>query len=1042
MWLTKIGIRRPVLMAMAWVALGVLGLRFLAGLPLELLPNIEFPVVVVATIYPGAGPQEVETLITKPIEEATATVAGIRTISSSSQENLSLVQIQFVLGTGLDSATGAIREKLEAVRATLPRDARAPVVQRFSFSAFPIMSVSVTGSRTPQQLRDLADNTLKGRLEQISGVASVSVVGGEEREIQVNVDRDRLQAYGLSIAQVSAALVQENLNAPAGSITEGRRQVAVRALGEFRTLQDIRDARVPLLTGGSVRLADVATVADTVADRSQISRFNGNESVGLFVVRASDANTVAVADAVKRELARIEREYPDLAVAVVNDQSVFTRDAVNDVFLALVLGALLAVVIVFFFLHDAPSTFIISLALPTSLLSAFIVIAAFGFSLNFFTMLGLSLAIGILVDDSIVVLENINRHRAAGELPSEAALNGRAEIGLAAVAITLVDVVVFVPVAFSGGITGQLLKPFGLTVATVTLFSLFAAFTLTPMLAARWLRRRTADGEHRGSFTARLFAPADRFYQSLDRLYEGVLRWALGHRGAVILAGVLALVLVVPLMARLGFEFIPTPDQGLITATIEMPAGTNLATTDAVTHQVEARLRQTPEVQDILASVGTAGEFAASGPQFANLIVRLRPKSERRRSDQDVLRELQRDPAATAFPGAKVVYAGAGVAGPGSPVNIRIAGPDLRQLNRVAAQVAERIRAVPGARDVDVSSRIGRPEQQVLIDRVRASTLGLSTAQISGILRNAVEGSTDAKYRSGGQEYPIRVRMTDNDRRLTTDDVPDVLLATVAGRPIYLKDVASVVHGSGPTQIDRRDRQRLINVTANVEPGYFAGNVNSAALAAIRDIHPAGVSISAGGQAEFISESGSAIGIALLLAVLLVYILLSALFESTFTPFAIMLALPMAWVGGILALVLTGKSLSLVSAIGFVLLTGLVMKNSILLVDYTNTLRARGRNRNEAIQIAGPTRLRPVIMTTLAVILGSLPTAMQFGEGSELRAPLAIVVIGGLIWSTLLTLLVIPITYTLLDDFRGWVGRLFRRRAVEPAPGVAEGAGR
>ncbi|MDR7568309.1 MAG: efflux RND transporter permease subunit, partial [Armatimonadota bacterium] len=644
------------------------------------------------------------------------------------------------------------------------------------------------------------------------------------------------------------------------------------------------------------------------------------------------------------------------------------------------------------------------------------------------------------VDDSIVVLENIHRHLERGELPAEAAYNGRSEIGLAAVAITLVDVVVFVPLALSGGIFGQLLRPFGLTVATVTLASLFAAFTLTPMLAARWLRRRTRHEEPRGG-ASRLFAPLDRFYAWLDGNYRALLSWALHHRAWVVLLGVLSVAFVFPLASRLGTEFLPSVDQGVFTVRLELPAGTNLRTTEAAARRVEAVLRRIPEVETVITNVGTSGQPTQTGPQFAQLLVRLR--EDRRRTDREIVAQLQRDPEANGIPGARVVYAVGNVAGPISPVEVRVRGEDLGLLTRTADRIADRLRGVPGIRDVDISVRLGRPEVQVYIDRERATELGLSTALIAGALRNALEGNVDVKFRAGEKEVPVRVRMVRDGRALRPEDLPDVLLVTVRGRPVYVRDVARIELGTGPTRIDRRNRQRVVSVTANLEPGYFAGNVNRAASRAIADIRPPGATVELGGQAEQIVEAGGTFLFALVLGVVLVYILLAALFESTFTPFAIMLALPLAWVGGILALLLTGKSLSMVSAIGFILLTGLVMKNSILLVDYTNTLRARGLPRTEAVVEAGPTRLRPVIMTTLSVILGSLPVALEFGKGSELRSPLAWSVIGGLVWSTLLTLVVIPVTYTLLDDFREWVAE--RARWLRSLPKVAshpEEAGR
>ncbi|MBM3450298.1 MAG: efflux RND transporter permease subunit, partial [Armatimonadetes bacterium] len=1004
MTLTRLSIRRPVLIAMAWLALGVLGLRFLSGMPVELLPNIGFPTLSILTVYPGAGPKEVETLITKPIEDAVGAVPGIDSIQSSSQEGVSLVVVSFVLGTNLDRASADAREKLDAIRATLPRDARQPSLQRFSFAADPILRLTMTSARSSQQFRDFVDNTLKARIDQISGVANVTVIGGDRREIQVNIDRDRLQAYGLGINVVSQLLVAENLNVPAGSISEGRRQYSIRALGEFRSVEEIRNLRVGMPGGGQVRLGDFAEVVDTVSERTQISRLNTHESVGIQIRKTNDANTIRVVGAVKAELGRIERDYPEVRVTVVYDQSVFVREAISDVFLALVLGALLAIVIVWLFLPDAISTFIISLSLPTSMLTSFIVISSFGFTLNFFTMLGLSLAIGVLIDDSIVVLENINRHIEMGETPTEAALNGRGEIGLAAVAITLVDVVVFVPIGIASGFIGQLFRPFALTIASVNVVSLFSAFTLTPMLAARWMRRRTSADAHRTGLAERF----ERVYKKWDNGYRGVLAWALGHRAIVLAIGLAAVVVVFPLSSRLGFEFISSPDQGIFGVTIEMPAGTNIETTDAVAKLVEKQLAARTDVEDVVTAVGTKN-LQQSGPQFANLIVKLVEKHHRQR-DTEIIRELQNDPAANRVPGAKIVYAPLGVGPPGAPLNLRVSGSDLDVLTRVAAQISDKVRAVPGTRNVDVSTRIGRPELQIVVDRVRAAEVGLTTGQITGVLRSSIEGNTDAKFRSGGEEYNIRLRMFDRGSKLDTQDVPDVLIGSVGGQPIYVRDVTRILNRTGPTQIDRLDRQRVVDVTGYIQAGFVSGNVVAAAQRAAREVPlPPGVRWTAAGEAEFLRESGETFAIALLLGIVLVYILLAALFESMFTPLAIMLMLPTALVGGILALLVTGKTLSMISAIGFVLLTGLVMKNSILVIDFTNTLRARGRSRLDALLEAGPTRLRPVLMTTLAVILGSLPTAWEFGEGAELRSPLAIAVIGGMIWSAWLTLLVIPV---------------------------------
>lgn len=1035
MGLTRLAITRPVVIVMMFAALCVLGFQSYRLMPVELFPRIDFPFVSVVTTYAGAGPREVETLISKPIEEAVSSLNGVRNVQSSSQEGLSVVGVEFKVGTDLDTSANEMRSRIEATRARLPREVQAPVLFKASVSSIPVLVLGISGSRPAFEIRQLAEDRIKDRLAKVGGVASVSIVGGQQREVQVEVDKTRLQAYGLSIMQVAQALIAENLNVPSGGIREGRQEYAVRTLGEFKALEDLANVRLPVAGGGSVLLHDVARVRAGFAERTALSRLNRQESVGMVILKQADANTVQVVDGIKGELARLERELPkDIIARVAYDQSTFLKESLDDVRLSLALGALLAVGVVYLFLHNLRSTAIIALAIPTSMLAAFTPLAFAGFSINMMTLLALALSTGILVDDSIVVLENIHRHLDLGELPRDAALNGRSEIGLAALAITFTDVVVFVPIAFMGGIVGQFFRQFGLTVATVTLFSLLVSFTLTPMLASRWFARR-----HRGDEVAahgvvgRIFGRFDAFYAGLDTRYRGVLAWALDHRWVIIVGGIVALLPVLLAAGFLGFEFLPSSDQGQFSVTIETPAGTNLTTTNRVVAQVEDILAKRPDIDAMFTTVGsTAGavNFGASrqGANSANIAITLVDRAKRKQSDKQIIAALRQETAG--IPGVKLRFETQGFGPGGAPVQIGVLGDDFDTLNRVATSLAERVKRVPGTLDVDTSWRVGRPELQVQVDRLRASSLGLTTGMVAATLRTAIQGATDTKFRTGGQEYDIRVRLPESDRQ-APEDVANILIAAPDGRPVYVKDIATVTSATGPTQITRRDRQRMVVVSASLAQGANFGTIQREITKQIADVPLTGVRLLWTGEAEQLAESSGQLGQALLLSIILVYILMAALFEGFLSPFIIMFSLPMALVGAILALLISGKTLSIISMIGIIMLMGLVTKNAILLVDYTNTLRARGHTRRDAIVEAGPMRLRPILMTTMAMIAGMTPTALGLGPGAEFRSPMAVAVIGGLIWSTLLTLLVIPVVYTFIDDLSRFISRGFRRQQLE-----------
>lgn len=1037
MWLTQISIKRPFFILMIVCALMVLGYQSLRKMPVALFPKVDIPYITIITVYPGAGPEEVEIKISKIIEDAVSSVSNIKSVKSMSYENVSVILMEFKVGTSLDVAASDVREKVEAVKIKFPKDAYSPTVSKVDIGAMPVVYLGMSGKRTAQEIRKIADDIVKDRLSKIPGVASVGISGGEIREIQVQVDKERLKAYNITILQVLQFLQAGNISLPAGSVKEERKEYSVRLVGEYKNVKDIEEQRIfvqnpdPRQQGVAfVKIKEIAEVKDTTKERDTYARLNKKESVGITVVKQSDANTVSVADGVKKELQQLKKGLPsDIEVGIFLDQSVFIKDALNEGYKSLLLGSLLACLIVFLFLHNLRATFIIALAIPTSIVATFIPVYFMGFNINMIVILAFALAVGILVDDSIVVLENIHRHLKNGETPEDAAFNGRTEIGLAAISITLVDVVVFVPIAFMPGIVGQMFKAFGLTVATATLFSLFMSFTLTPMLASRWFKREIGGGEEeqKGLLTP-IFKRFDNFYDNLDRKYRGVLDWALHHKFLVIIIGILSLVVVLPLTGKLGFQFTPEMDQGQFSITLEMPSGTSLKKTNEIAGEIEDFLsnrKKYPEVENIYTTVGgssTGGIIggSSSGSEIASISVKLVDYKKRERTTQQIVDETRNK--LNFLPDAKfTITSASGFGGSESPIEIELTGENMQELNEVAQNVKNVLMKTPGCIDVDTSWKIGKPEIQAKVNREKTIDLGLTTAQIAMALRYSIEGNTDLKFREGGDEYEIRVQLRAIDKD-NISDVGDIVVGNKLGVPVLLKDVADMSFTSGPTKIDRKNRQRMVLVTSNLKEGYAAGNVQREIDKKLKNVDLKNVARHYGGMIERMGESFSDLLSAMSVAILLVYMVMVALYNSLLYPFVVMFSLPLAIVGAIIALVITGKTLSIVTMIGMIMLVGLVTKNAILLVDYTNTLRGRGYKIDDAIKEAGPTRLRPILMTTLTMIFAMLPTAIATGGGGGFRAPMAIAVIGGLIWSTMLTLLVIPVVYTLFDAFARKLG--------------------
>ena len=1123
MWLTDVSIRRPIFIIMFVLALIVLGLQSRSRMPEELNPKMNFPYVTVITVYPGAGPNEIETLVSEPVEKAVGSIGNLRNVTSSSQNGMSTVSLEFELGTDLNAATADVRDKVSAMKGDLPKDVEEPTIMKLDIASEPVVTIGLSGPLSPKEMRILADDVIVDRLSKIGGVASVNATGGEEREISVSVDKDRLQAYDIGLPALIQAIRASNLNLPAGTIKEDNRDYSIRTVGEFKQAKEIEDVRimVPGKNGkpdAYVRLGDVATVADTVKEPERVSRINGKPTVVLTVQKQSDANTVDVSKGVMAQIKEMGPILPPgVKPIIIDDQADYVRDSLNDVNTSLFEGIFLVVMIVLLFLHTARATFIVAIAIPTSILATFTPIHAFGFTLNTMTLLALSLVVGILVDDSIVILENIERHLRKGEGKKEAAINGRTEIGLAAVAITMVDIVVFVPVAFMGGIVGQFFRQFGITVATATAFSLFMSFTLTPMLASRWMKtekekhsddidtdRRVSEGsptfkDKVDIVAGKVFGGLDAIMKGLDHTYRGVLEWALHNRFLTLVIGFVSLFVVfslimpgslisvdpvtrhfvvgVPGAARVaialialalcaiaagidskskkiaigfgvtvafislavslpfGFTMFPDSDRGSFTISIRTPPGTSLKATDGVVRKVEAILDKLPEMKRTaggdegyyVSYIGAAasGMFGVQqGSQYARISCKVVKKTHRKRGIKEIVEDVSARTAS--IPGAEQITASASSGeGPTGGVNMEVQGQNMDDIMIQARKLADIMSKTKGAIDVDISYKESLPERRIIVDRLRAAELGMSVSQVASNARTAIAGDDTVKLREAGTEYPIRVWF-DKSERNKSSDIENLIVGAKNGAPIYLADVASVRIDNAPSKIDRKNRQRVVYVMANLASGADMGTVGNAITAAYNksDKVP-GVTVATGGMGKIMMESFSYAGQAMLLAILLVYMLMGALFESFLTPFVIMFSLPQAMVGALLALLVSGNIMSIVAMIGIIMLVGLVTKNAILLVDYTNTLRERGRSRHDALLEAGPTRLRPILMTTLAMIGGMTPTALAMNEGSEWRSPMAIAVIGGLVLSTMLTLIVIPVSYTVVDDIWHWILRAF-----------------
>jgi len=1048
MWFTRISIGNPVLATMMMMAFVVLGLFSYQRLRVDQFPDVTFPVVVVQTEYPGAAPETVETDITRKVEEAVNTINGINSLTSRSYEGQSVVIIEFVLTVDPAQAAQDVREKVALIKSSFRKEVKEPRVTRYDPADRPIFSVAVTndagkGKYTMRELTTVADQLVKKRLENVRGVGSVTLVGGVKREIQIYAKPAEMEALNISMDQLINAVRNENQELPAGAVRAKANEQVVQVQGRVKRPEDFERIVVATRGGHAVLLGQIARVVDSQQEQENLALFNGQRTLALDVLKAQGQNTIEVADGLKKVIKDVQPTldalHPGMKLEVIKDGSRQIRVGVDNVRRTLIEGALLTILIVFLFLNSWRSTVITGLTLPVSLIGTFLFMDMFGFTINMITLMALSLCVGLLIDDAIVVRENIVRHAGMKEngrfkSPRVAALEGTQEIGLAVLATTFSIVAVFLPVGFMGGIIGRFFHQFGVTVAAAVLISMFVSFTLDPMLSSVW-HDPAVHGEHarRGWYAnsiGRVLEQFERLVQWFSRVYQKALKWSLQHRVATLVLAIATFFggFILPASGLVGTEFVPQADYSETGVIYNTPVGSSLEFTESKARQVEAALRALPEVRDLYTTINTG---TAQGKNYATTYARLVPRAERARSTKQLNQPLREQLAK--IPGITVTHVGTldGVGGDNKQLRLSILGPDLKQLGKLADEATAKIRAIQGVVDLDSSLKPNKPSIWVEPYRDIAADLGVGVAQIGNTLRPLLAGDPVVGWRAPDDEtYDVTVRIAPSERT-NIEDLSRLRVASTqmnsdgTPRMVPLRQVASITLASGANQINRRDLNREVELSANVV-GRSSGQVSAEVKKVLESMNwPPGYRFQVGGATKNMQESFGYALQALLLAIIFIYMILASQFASFLQPVAIMSALPLTLIGVFLSLMFFRSTLNLFSIIGFVMLMGLVTKNAILLVDFANQARKQGMERGAALLEAAHVRLRPILMTTLAMVFGMIPLALGLAEGSEQRAPMGQAVIGGIITSSILTLVVVPVIYTWLDDFAVWARRRF-----------------
>lgn len=1020
--LPNFSVNRPVTILMVFIGLILIGLISYQNLGLDLLPDLSFPMSAIIVSYSGVAPQEIENMVTIPLEEAIGTIRGVKNIYSYSREGSSVVLMEFNWGTDMDVSALNIREKIDQVKGFLPDDASDPIVIKFDPSLMPILVLGMDSEEKDlQKLQEYAEDIVKPRLERLEEVASVSINGGLDREILVSIDNEKLRSNQLSFSQVTAALAGENVNLPAGTLKEGTINFLIRTLGRFESIQDIEEILISNIRGNKIYLGDIAKVEDTFKERNSITYVNGKPGIMVSLQKESGKNTVIVAKRVFKELETIQNLLPDdISITPVFDSSDFIKKTISQVGWVALFGAILAVFVLLFFLGNLSSTLIISFAIPISLIFTFTLLYFTNLTLNMMTLGGLALGIGMMVDNSIVVLENIFRYRELGTDTKKSACLGASEVGTAISASTFTTIAVFLPILYVQGIASELFRSMGYTITFSLLTSLMVALTLVPMLSSKILRFKVKDNRpsiSKENLVQNSLSQGGRIFNFVREEYGRLITWSLRHRGIVFILAVIIFVGSIMLIPFVGREFIPSSDQGQFNINITLPTGTNLETTREVVSEVEKIVLEIPEIKSMLTTAGEGSGgmgFSTEGGNSGTIMVNLVEQNKRDRSMAQIINELRQKIGT--YPDAQIKFGEQGFSfSSGSDLEVKISGDSLDELENIANRILISIAEVEGVYDLESSVEDVRPELHVNIDREKANLYGLNTAQIASTVHDALLGRVASIYQEKGEQIDIRIRLEEEDRN-SIEEVENLLISSSVGLQIPLKEIAEVVVASGPKGIDRENQQRTVNVSGNISNRFLGKVIQDAQQQLDKLVLPEDYRYEFVGENREMQESFLQLAQALVLSIILVYMIIAAQFESLLMPLAVMFSVPFSLIGVILALLLTDKSLNVLSFIGIIMLVGIVVNNSIVLIDYINKLRKKGMERKEAIILGGKTRLRPILMTMFTTVLALVPMAIGIGEGAELRVPMAITIIGGLTSSTFLSLIIVPIFYTFLDD--------------------------
>ncbi len=1031
MWLADTSVKRPVFATMVIMALVVLGAVSYPSIGVDLLPKIDFPIVTITTTLKGASPDVMDVDVTDRIEGAVNTINGVKSITSTSTESVARTTIEFVLERDIDEAVQDVREKVSTIRNKLPTDIEEPRIAKVDPDASPILMMNLSGQRSVRDLSTYADEVLKEQLQRINGVGDVIFYGMRLRQVRIWVDAAKMEAYQVSPSDIVLALKRENIELPGGRIETQTKEYTVRIKGEFANVPDFNELIISYYNGAPVRIRDIGRAEDGMEDKRSLSRFNRIPAVGMAIQKQSGTNTVEVANRVKKEMEKINKTLPPgMKLGISMDQSLFIVRSIKEVQFHLIIGSFFAVLAVFIFLRNIRTTLISAVALPVSIISTFALINFFDFTFNNMTMMALSLSVGLLIDDAIIVIENIHRHIEEGMEPREASVFATSEIGLAVMATTFAIVAIFLPVAFMKGIIGRFFLQFALTIVFAVMVSLLVSLTLTPMMASIFLKsyqkkipnplaksggggKPANAGNH---IWMKISDKLEHSYQRLELFYRRVLEFTLGYRKLVLIGALIVFLLSLGLTKFLGKEFAPSEDQGAFIVRLEAPIDYSVDQVEQYFSKTEAMMSEIPEVQSVFYVQGYGG-YANRARMFLNL----KPKKDRKRSQEDLKKlvrmKLRQIPGMKASAEDLAIVGGGGIRS--TPIQYSIRGQDLDALQKYAKQISEEFARLPGIVDVDTSLEAGKPEFKIYIDRDRAADLSVDVATVAEAINLLISGELDiARYKDElrGKRYDIRVRLNPEDRD-SKGSLERIYVRARDGKLVELANVVRIEEGTGPSVINRVDRQRAITIFAALE-GKPLGEATDELDAIAGKILPPDYIPKYQGMADVMKESFGFLLFALLLGVVMAYMILAAQFESFIHPVTVLLSMPLSFIGAFGALFITGKTLSIFSIIGLILLMGLVKKNAILLVDYTNVLRGRGMSRREALLQAGPVRMRPILMTTFAMIFGMLPIALAVGEGAEARAPMGIAVIGGLLTSLVLTLVVVPSAYDIFDDWQ------------------------